>query len=112
MRALLGPSAVIADVSAALRRVSPVKRWVDDIMPLLTEEDPLGVDTFGTHELPPRRCAARPRDVPEEAGRRSQDHPEALGAARSPRPRPIIGEPADDMLPHELGDHVWVVHVQ
>ncbi|KAF0968018.1 MULTISPECIES: zinc-dependent alcohol dehydrogenase [unclassified Gordonia (in: high G+C Gram-positive bacteria)] len=29
-----------------------VKRWVDDILPLLTDEDPLGVDTFATHELP------------------------------------------------------------
>jgi threonine dehydrogenase-like Zn-dependent dehydrogenase len=28
-----------------------VKRWVDDIMPLLTDADPLGVDTFATHEL-------------------------------------------------------------
>lgn len=29
-----------------------VKRWVDDIMPLLTDSDPLGVDTFATHVLP------------------------------------------------------------
>ncbi|WP_338885989.1 zinc-dependent alcohol dehydrogenase [Rhodococcus sovatensis] len=29
-----------------------VKKWVDEIMPLLTGEDPLGVDTFATHELP------------------------------------------------------------
>ncbi|GJF07981.1 glutathione-dependent formaldehyde dehydrogenase [Mycolicibacterium cyprinidarum] len=29
-----------------------VKRWVDDIMPLLTDVDPLGVDTFATHTLP------------------------------------------------------------
>ena len=29
-----------------------VKRWVDDIMPLLTEADPLGVDAFATHVLP------------------------------------------------------------
>ena len=29
-----------------------VKRWVDDIMPLLTEDDPLGVDSFVTHHLP------------------------------------------------------------
>lgn len=29
-----------------------VKRWVDDIVPLLTDEDPLGVDSFATHELP------------------------------------------------------------
>jgi len=29
-----------------------VKRWVNDIMPLLTDADPLGVDTFATHHLP------------------------------------------------------------
>ncbi|MFF7361612.1 alcohol dehydrogenase catalytic domain-containing protein [Streptomyces sp. NPDC008125] len=29
-----------------------VKRWVDDLLPLLTDDDPLGVDTFATHHLP------------------------------------------------------------
>ncbi|GAT10974.1 glutathione-dependent formaldehyde dehydrogenase [Mycolicibacterium novocastrense] len=29
-----------------------VKRWVPDIMPLLTAEDPLGVEQFATHRLP------------------------------------------------------------
>lgn len=29
-----------------------VLRWVDDIMPLLVDDDPLGVDTFATHHLP------------------------------------------------------------
>jgi threonine dehydrogenase-like Zn-dependent dehydrogenase len=29
-----------------------VKRWVHDIMPLLTDEDPLGVESFATHKLP------------------------------------------------------------
>jgi threonine dehydrogenase-like Zn-dependent dehydrogenase len=28
-----------------------VKRWIDDIMPLLTDADPLGVDSFATHHL-------------------------------------------------------------
>ena len=28
-----------------------VKRWVPDILPLLTDDDPLGVDTFATHHL-------------------------------------------------------------
>jgi threonine dehydrogenase-like Zn-dependent dehydrogenase len=28
-----------------------VKRWVDDIMPLLTDDDPLGVESFHTHQL-------------------------------------------------------------
>jgi threonine dehydrogenase-like Zn-dependent dehydrogenase len=29
-----------------------VKRWVPQIMPLLTSEDPLGVESFATHRLP------------------------------------------------------------
>ncbi len=29
-----------------------VKRWVDDIMPLLTDGDPLGVESFATHRMP------------------------------------------------------------
>lgn len=28
-----------------------VKRWIDDILPLLTDTDPLGVDSFATHHL-------------------------------------------------------------
>jgi threonine dehydrogenase-like Zn-dependent dehydrogenase len=28
-----------------------VRHWVDDILPLLTDEDPLGVDTFATHHI-------------------------------------------------------------
>ncbi|HVV90220.1 MAG TPA: zinc-dependent alcohol dehydrogenase, partial [Solirubrobacterales bacterium] len=29
-----------------------VKRWVDDILPLLGDDDPLGVDEFATHRVP------------------------------------------------------------
>jgi threonine dehydrogenase-like Zn-dependent dehydrogenase len=29
-----------------------VKKWVDDLMPLLTDADPLGVDSFASHVLP------------------------------------------------------------
>ena len=29
-----------------------VKKWVPDIMPLLTDDDPLGLDTYATHVLP------------------------------------------------------------
>jgi threonine dehydrogenase-like Zn-dependent dehydrogenase len=29
-----------------------VMDWVDDIMPLLTDDDPLGLDAFPTHVLP------------------------------------------------------------
>ena len=29
-----------------------VRRWTDDILPLLTDDDPLGVDFLTTHRLP------------------------------------------------------------
>jgi threonine dehydrogenase-like Zn-dependent dehydrogenase len=29
-----------------------VKRWVDEILPLLTDDDPLGVESFATHRIP------------------------------------------------------------
>jgi threonine dehydrogenase-like Zn-dependent dehydrogenase len=29
-----------------------VKKWIPDIMPLLTDDDPLGVEQFATHRLP------------------------------------------------------------
>jgi threonine dehydrogenase-like Zn-dependent dehydrogenase len=29
-----------------------VKKWIDDILPLLGDDDPLGCDTFATHRLP------------------------------------------------------------
>ena len=30
-----------------------LKRWIDDILPLLSgDDDPLGVDDYGTHHLP------------------------------------------------------------
>ena len=29
-----------------------VKRWVPEIMPMLTHDDPLGVEQFATHRLP------------------------------------------------------------
>jgi threonine dehydrogenase-like Zn-dependent dehydrogenase len=29
-----------------------VRRWADDIIPYLTDEDPLGVDDFATHRVP------------------------------------------------------------
>jgi threonine dehydrogenase-like Zn-dependent dehydrogenase len=33
-----------------------VRRWVDDLVPLLGDDDPLGVDDFVTHELPLERA--------------------------------------------------------
>ena len=33
-----------------------VKRWAPEILPLLTDDDPLGVDTFHTHSVPLERA--------------------------------------------------------
>ncbi|MGW4093967.1 alcohol dehydrogenase catalytic domain-containing protein [Nocardia sp. NPDC004750] len=47
------PMRVLFDKQIQLRMgQANVKRWVDDIMPLLRDGDPLGVDTFATHRLP------------------------------------------------------------
>jgi threonine dehydrogenase-like Zn-dependent dehydrogenase len=48
------PMMVLFDKQIQLRMgQANVKRWVDDILPLLTgDTDPLGVDTFATHRVP------------------------------------------------------------
>jgi threonine dehydrogenase-like Zn-dependent dehydrogenase len=47
------PMLTLFDKQVTLRMgQANVKRWVDDIMPLLTDDDPLGVDDFATHVLP------------------------------------------------------------
>ncbi len=54
------PDAVDDDVrqAAPLRMgQANVRRWVPDILPLLTDEDPLGVDDFATHTLPLEEAA-------------------------------------------------------
>src|SRR5918998_1238839 len=47
------PMLTIFDKQIQLRMgQANVKRWVDDIMPLLADGDPLGVDGFHTHQVP------------------------------------------------------------
>jgi threonine dehydrogenase-like Zn-dependent dehydrogenase len=47
------PMLTIFDKQIQLRMgQANVKRWVGDIMPLLTDDDPLGVESFATHRLP------------------------------------------------------------
>jgi threonine dehydrogenase-like Zn-dependent dehydrogenase len=47
------PMMTIFDKQIQLRMgQANVKRWVDDIMPLLMDGDPLGVDGFHTHRMP------------------------------------------------------------
>ena len=48
------PMQILFDKQVQLRMgQANVKRWVDDIMPLLTDDsDPLGVEQFATHRLP------------------------------------------------------------
>jgi threonine dehydrogenase-like Zn-dependent dehydrogenase len=49
------PMMRLFDKQIALRMgQANVRRWVDDILPLLTDDDPLGVDDFATHRLPLR----------------------------------------------------------
>ncbi|MFE6860873.1 alcohol dehydrogenase catalytic domain-containing protein [Nocardia sp. NPDC057668] len=47
------PMRVLFDKQIQLRMgQANVKRWAGDIMPLLGDDDPLGVETFATHRLP------------------------------------------------------------
>jgi threonine dehydrogenase-like Zn-dependent dehydrogenase len=47
------PMMVMFDKQVQLRMgQANVKRWVDDLLPLLTDRDVLGVDTFASHHLP------------------------------------------------------------
>jgi threonine dehydrogenase-like Zn-dependent dehydrogenase len=48
------PMLTLFDKQVQLRRgQANVRRWVDDIMPLLVrEDDPLGTETFATHRMP------------------------------------------------------------
>ena len=47
------PLATLFDKQIQLRMgQANVKKWVPDILPLLGDDDPLGVDTFATHRLP------------------------------------------------------------
>jgi threonine dehydrogenase-like Zn-dependent dehydrogenase len=51
------PMLIMFDKQIQLRMgQANVRRWVDDIMPLLTDEDPLGVDDFATHRVPLERA--------------------------------------------------------
>ena len=68
-----------------------VRRWVDDILPLLTDEDPLGVDSFATHRMKlddaswPTPCSSRRRTGPA----RSSSRPDLL----TPVPRALAFGP-------------------
>jgi threonine dehydrogenase-like Zn-dependent dehydrogenase len=47
------PMLTIFDKQMQLRRgQANVRRWLDDIMSLLTDGDPLGTDDFATHRIP------------------------------------------------------------
>jgi threonine dehydrogenase-like Zn-dependent dehydrogenase len=47
------PMMSLFDKQIQLRmRQANVKRWIPDMMPFLTDDDPLGVDEFATHRLP------------------------------------------------------------
>jgi threonine dehydrogenase-like Zn-dependent dehydrogenase len=47
------PMLVLFDKQIQLRMgQANVRRWADQLLPLLTDEDPLGVDDFATHRVP------------------------------------------------------------
>ena len=107
------PMLTLFDKQVTLRMgQANVKRWVDDIMPLLTDDDPLGVDTFATHVLPLDDAPHAYEIFQKKQDGAVKSDPAALGVDRAPRPRPFVGEPPDHMGADEVGDDVGVVHVQ
>jgi threonine dehydrogenase-like Zn-dependent dehydrogenase len=47
------PMLTLFDKQVTLRMgQANVRRWTDDLLPLLTDADPLGVDSFASHHLP------------------------------------------------------------
>ena len=78
------PMMTLFDKQIAIRMgQANVRRWVDDILPLLTDDDPLGVETFATHHLPLNDASGRLRDVPGQARRSRQDRvPARTGLTR------------------------------
>ncbi|AXK85418.1 glutathione-dependent formaldehyde dehydrogenase [Nocardia farcinica] len=53
------PMRVLFDKQIQLRMgQANVTRWAPEILPLLTDDDPLGVDTFATHRLPLSKAPA------------------------------------------------------
>jgi threonine dehydrogenase-like Zn-dependent dehydrogenase len=52
------PMMSLFDRQIQLRMGQAMKRWIRDIMPFLTDDDPLGVDEFATHRLPLADAAA------------------------------------------------------
>ncbi len=56
-----------------------VKRWIDDILPLVLDDaDPLGTLDMTTHHLPLEQAPHGLRDLPEEAGRLHQGGPQPV----------------------------------
>ena len=77
-----------------------VKRWIDDIMPLVTDDaDPLGTADLASHKIADRRDPRRLRDVPEEGRRGDEGRHRALTRIRRPSAAPChrLGA-ADDRL--------------
>ncbi len=65
-----------------------VKKWVPEIMPLLTDDDPLGVDTFASHRLAAVRGAERLPAVPGQGPRLAEG---AAQARRRLSRRTVVG---------------------
>ena len=61
-----------------------VWRWVPDILPLLTDDDPLGVDDFATHHVPLAEAARGVHELPREEGGHRQGAAPALTHGRRP----------------------------
>jgi threonine dehydrogenase-like Zn-dependent dehydrogenase len=74
-----------------------VKKWIDDIMPLLGDDDPLGCDDFASHRLPLDDAPAAYRAFQEKTGGTSRSS-SSRSSSRSPRRRPPRRRPCRQRL--------------
>ena len=76
-----------------------VKRWIDDILPLVTDDDdPLGTEDFATHKLPLTEAPA-----PTRRSRRSRTTPSRSSSSpTAPRPQAET-QPKGGQAPFKFG---------
>ena len=90
------PMLVMFDKQIQLRMgQANVQRWVPQILPLLTDDDPLGVESFATHRV---AAGGRARGV-RDSSRRSSTGPSRCSSSPEAAHRPsVVRSPQISMI--------------
>ena len=89
-----------------------VQRWVPDILPLLLDGDPLGVEDFATHRLPLEAAPEAYATFQAEAGRHGQDAAAARAVLRAPMETITVGLWATNIEPPAASLAAWAALVE